>query len=350
MNQPFVPIPMRMFAFETEFFATNDELLVFYYIGTLVSARNPLVAHLNIELLHAMMLLDTTNPSRGKKRIKSAIDSLHSKGYVELSYRESTLKNDTLLEITVLELEHQIYKERVFSRGSSYAGYTAVTDDLFSCATSVLVLRALIYHDWRSKIDYDISFSEWASILGVSRQTAINVINECTTSGLLSKHRGDYYTEPSGEIRQKTNKYYRKPTAPERSPQKDKNTRLQSSASEKESREKRQHNWFTEKFVNVDDMIVYLTTDCSVLKTHAGKRIKAISNSLSGKQRMDSLLSKAQITISNEKQITLVYNAINESAMQDMYNHSDNYEEVYRRSRQKQSNKNEDFSYLLGND
>lgn len=36
MSTPFVAVPMGMFAFETAFFATNDEVFVVYDISTLV--------------------------------------------------------------------------------------------------------------------------------------------------------------------------------------------------------------------------------------------------------------------------------------------------------------------------
>lgn len=348
----FVAIPNRMFAYETEYFTTNDEYLVFYHIGTLVSARNPNHARLNIELLNSIILLDKKNPSRGKKRINDALLSLHSKGYIKIVHSDGELKNNTMLDIIFPEIEQSLYKDPVKSGGSIYKGYTGVDDDMFSRTESVLELKVLTYVNWRSKISYSISYREWKSVLDVCHQTAVKVISDCIEKGLITKHRGDYYTTTDGMIRQETNTYYEKSNKQETDPSKEANTTRLSKKLSRESKETRPHNLFGIEFLDVKDMHVYLTTTCRLTKEQGKKRIDAISKSPSGKARMDNLKKKANIIIEQEnfeKQVMNVQSALSDACMFDPGNVHD-FENEYRRVQPLPTNENRDFSYLLGDD
>ncbi|MNO56138.1 hypothetical protein D3C76_466470 [compost metagenome] len=351
----YVPIPNRMFARETEYFTTNDEFLVFYHIGTLVSARNPNLARLNIELLNSIMLLDQKNLSRGKKRIKVALLSLHSKSYIKIVHSDVELKNITMLDITFPDTGQSIYTEQIKSGGSIYKGFTSVTDDMFSRMESVYELKALTYVKWRSKISYSISFREWQSVLDVCHQTAVNIISECVRKGLLTKHRGDYYTTPDGMIRQETNTYYEKSIEQESDPSKEANTAKRSMKLSAESKETRPHNLFGTDYLDENDMYVYFTTKCEHAKEQGRKRIDAISKSgASGKARMDALEKKALIKIQQEKSEKHAMKV--ESALSDEMREmngsefEDDYEETYRRTQRTSRQENRDYSYLLGND
>lgn len=350
----FVAIPNRMFAHETEYFTTNDEFLVFYHIGTLVSARNPNLARLNIELLNSILLLDQKNLSRGKKRICVALLSLHSKGYIKIVHSDGELKNNTMLDITIPKIEQSIYKDPVKSDGSIYKGYTGVDDDMFFRTESVFELKVLTYVKWRSKITYSISYREWKSVLDVCHQTAVNIISDCVGKGLITKHRGDYYTTTDGMIRQEINTYYEKSAKQESNPSKEANTVKLSNNLSTESKELRPHNLFGTEFLDVNDMHVYLTTNCKLVQEQGTKRIDAISKSPSGKARMDNLKKKANVIIEqekSEKHIMKVQSAISDK-MREMNcsEFVDDYEETYRRTQRTSTQEKRDFSFLLGND
>ncbi|MEK4346726.1 hypothetical protein [Paenibacillus sp. FSL P4-0184] len=350
----YVAIPNRMFAHETEYFTTNDEYLVFYHIGTLVSARNPNLAHLNIELLNSIIMLDENNLPRGKNRIKVALLGLHSKNYINLDFKDDKLKYNTMLDIFFPNTEHPIYTEAVESGGSKYKGFTAVTDDMFYSTNSVIELKVLTYVEWRSKISYSIAYSEWECVLDVCHQTAVNIISDCNNKGLIKKHRGDYFTTSSGDIRQETNKYYRKSIEQEPIFEKKENTVLKLMKSSSESTETRLHKWFSDEFLDENDMYVYITTTCDLIKKQAKKRIDAISKNASGKPRMDKLLKRANEKLKKEEsemQVVKFYSKLSDEMMgMNGCESDDTYEETYRRTQQSSTKNNRDYSYLLGND
>lgn len=356
MKESFVAIPNRMFAFETDYFATNDELLVFYHVCTLVSARNPSLCILNIELLNTIMKLDQKNQSRGKQRIKDALLGLAQNKYINIMYSEDIIKYNTLLQISIPSIDDSIYTDPVKSGGSTYTGFTAVTEELFSCAETVLELKVAIYVEWRSKIDYDVSYKEWTKVLGVCHQTAVKIISECKDKGLIIKLRGDYYYTSTGEIRQQTNKYKSVTKQPEFNQQKEINTVVKSMTAQSKSTETRSHKWFTDSRLDDNDLYIFFTTDCTVLKQHAEKRLKGICKTANGKEAIDKLIKKANektLKEKHEKQTRQVQEALSNSNMSQYISHEDeDYYSHYRRVKQMRGRKTNthDFSYLLGND
>lgn len=345
-----------MFAFETDYFATNDELLVFYHVCTLVSARNPSLAILNIDLLNNIMNLDQKNQSRGKQRIKDAILGLTQKKYINIVNCESTLRYNTLLRISIPSTDDSIYTDSVKSGGSTYKGFTPVKEELFSSAETVLELKVAIYVEWRSKIDYAISYKEWVNVLSVCHQTAVKIISECKDKGLITKLRGDYYYTSTGEIRQETNRYKSVSKQPEYNQQKKINTVVKSMTTQSQSTETRPHNLFTDRRLDMNDLYIYLTTDCVVLKQHAEKRLEGICKTPAGKKAMDTYTKKAKEKIKKEKQEKHVMNvqeALSNSNMPDIFfDDNEDHDTRYRRIKQSQerNRKMNDYSYLLGND
>jgi len=349
MNDHFVAIPMKMYAHESNYFASDDEFLVFFHIGRLVSARNPRIAFVNVELLHPMIQFDRTNESRNKKRILNAILGLHSKSYINIGQPVQDAKNTTLLTITLPHVEDSIYTSPVYSGGSKYSGFTPVTDTTFGMADTVKELKVLIYTDWRGKINYSVSYSEWADVLGVSSQTAVNLIESCREKGLISKHRGDYYKADNGSIRQETNKYFvRESHGEDWTPSKEMNTALKSMKAKSTSIETRPHKWFSKEFIDEADMYVYLTTKCSVLKAHAKARIESISHSPSGKANMDKHLTKANEKIHQEQQVKLVQDALSQANMRNIIEDDNRTDRYWSQHREKR--KSNDYSHILGSD
>jgi hypothetical protein len=306
----FVAIPNCMFAFDSDFFVTNEELIVFYQLAYNVTARNPKVSKVNIELLNSLIEFDKSNPSRGKQKIKDALLGLHEKGYINIRFSDSKLKNATFIEARLPDLAEPIYANEITSGSWTYKGFTGVTHDMYERASTIEQLKVLIYVKWRSfsniekKVNYAISFQEWESVLDVSHTTAIKIIESCVTDGLIAKQRGQYYMTFDGQTRQETNKYKVIEEVAEKPLDiaKEINTRIKSIELDDKSTESRSHNWFNnDSYINEDDCYVYLTTTCNVLNEHAIRRINGVRKNNNGRQIIDNLLKKAEIRIQRER-------------------------------------------------
>lgn len=308
-NDFFVAMPNKMFAFDTEFFATDDEFLLFYHLGTLVQARNTSLIIANIELLTSELCSNDTNTSRAKAETKNALFGLQEKGYISINYRESNITYTTYLHITLADLQNNVYTEPVKSGSWEYRGFTGVTDKDFNKTSTAKELKIITYVLWRSQIKYDISYYEWEKILGVSYSTAVKHIQDCHRNGLIVKQRGDYYTTSSGEIRQETNSYKIKKNVDDDNEvdyNKAFNTLSKSMKRESMSKETRKNNWFKtgskkETRLDENDFYIYQTTKCDVLREQALNRINGLKNTKGGSKLVQYLTKKAKETISLEQ-------------------------------------------------
>jgi hypothetical protein len=297
-EEKFVAMPNCMFAFDTEFYVTDEEFLLFYYLGTIVQVRNPQLVLTNIELLTSIMVSFDSNSSRRKSKIKKALLSLETKGYISITHTSSEIKNTTSLEICLIDLKHPIYTNSVQSGAWTYKGFTQITENMYSRVENGKQLKIISYVSWRSQISYRISYNEWERVLDVSHQTAVKLISECQKKGLILKKRGDYYTNAAGEIRQETNGYeINNKKSKDFNLAKEINTNVKSENKSMMSVEVRTHNWFKtgdDSKLNDNDFEVYLTSKCSVLKEHANKRIAGLQKSEGGAQLVKNKMEKAK--------------------------------------------------------
>lgn len=303
----FVQVPNKMFAYDTNFFATNDELIVFYNLGTVVQARNPKQVLITIDMLNSLFPLDLTNYPRGKKRIMKALKGLQEKGYIKTKYDLTSIKNSSVIEVFLPDSKDDIYTSKVKSGAWTYYGYTEVTDDMYEKIETVGQFKILIYVKFRAGIaDYRISYREWELVLDVSHQTAVKLITECHKKDIIKRLRGDYYTTDAGEVRQEPNRYDVKVVEEKKiNLEKEINTTVKSMGSEDKTKETRKSNWFKTgqaSKLNADDMYIYLTTSCYVLKKHAEKRINGLNSNENGNKLVEALMKKAKKRIRNEKQ------------------------------------------------
>jgi hypothetical protein len=80
------------------------------------------------------------------------------------------------------------------------------------------------------------------------------------------------------------------------------NVRLTVYELKEKSKETRKHNWFTEDSkIDVDDIHVYLTTNCPYLLDYAKKRIDGISKTEGGKKMILNFMEKAKQRIKREE-------------------------------------------------
>lgn len=308
-EKKFVAIPNRVFAFESNSFLTNDEIEVFYQLCVNATARNPRLAKVNVALLNDIIEFDISNSSRSKKRVRDALLCLQEKGYIKMAFSDSGLKNTTYLEVSLPAPTDQLYKEKVKSGSWTYMGFTKVTDEMYERAETIDQLKVLIYVDWRSfsqaeeEVKYAISYKEWEAVLGVSHATAVNIIKDCEREGLIYVKHGQYYTTLDGQVRQETNEYSIKEPSERKPVDLAKQLELSShfESLRQKSSERRKHNWFDiDAYINEDDMYIFLTTSCSVLKESAERRSGNIRQSGKG-QSLDDALAKAQNRIEREE-------------------------------------------------
>jgi len=349
-EEPFVQMPNRMYAFETKYYATDDEFLVFYNLGKIVLARNTKLVKTNINLLNELMKLEFTNQSRACARIKDALLGLDRKGYIELSY-QGTLKNTSLLEVILPDSLDEVYTSSVKSGSWTYRGYTEVRDSLLVKAENVTHMKVIIFIRWRESIEYAISYAEWEQVLDVSHQTAVKIIKYCHDNGIITKLRGDYYLTAAGEARQKTNRYLTNDKVVEPiDVNKTINTMVKSQNISEKSIESRKHNWFNtdkDSKLQVQDMYIFFTTRCNYLKEHAYKRINAIESvSEGGKALILDLTNKANVKIKDEKMSREKEKTLHLQRMEaemESYNRPFIYQK-------RVDNNDEDLSFLLGDD
>lgn len=306
-KEKFVPLPNRVFAFDTNYYLNDDEFLVYYYLFFLVTARDTNVSIVNIELLNFYTEFDRGNPSRGKKRIGEALMGLHRKCYIKLIHSDDKLRYNTTLKVNLPVLSDPIYESIVESDSLKFRGFTMVKHDMVNRASTIKQLKVQIYVSWRSFANVDdapefaIPYSQWEKVLRVSYATAVKIINSCVEDGLITKYRGQYYKTLDGDIRQETNRYSlnEKEELSAGEVIKDIITELNVCSIKDQSIEKRSHRWFNtgsnDSKLIVDDFIILLSTNCNVLKNHAKKRIDAIVDSgEDGKKMIDSFFEKAQ--------------------------------------------------------
>ncbi|WP_336882265.1 hypothetical protein [Priestia koreensis] len=305
----YVSIPNKAFAFETDYYLENDELLVYYHVCCCVSARNPLLTLINVDMLSELITFQDNNTARKKKRIRDAVVNLHEKGYFSLSTKEEKIKNSTLLNIHLFHDKTPLFELKVRSGSWNYKGYTQIYDEEFNRVSTPEEFKVLIYTKLRSfenlkedKCKYAISFFEWASVLKVTHATAVKIINQCVENKIIIKHSGEYYLTTLGKVRQDTNKYELKTETEFEDSEHEVETQAPDDdiyvKEYHKSTEQSTHGWFYKKSnyrLTPNDMVVYFTTECNVLKKHAEKRIRAVSKSSKGKAAMDNLMNEARI-------------------------------------------------------
>lgn len=345
---PYVAVPNKFFAADTKYFATDDEWLLFYHLGTLVSARDTFVANVNVELLYSFTKWDISNSSRGKGRVRKSLIGLRDKGYIQFECEGEMPLNTALLKITLINPNSPAVMDAVKSNSWTYKGYTRVYEEMFEKTNSVTELKVLTYVTWRLPLDnYAISYSEWESVLNVSHSTAVRIIEQCHAKGLITKMRGDYYLTESGETRQKTNKYL---IPSEIDPKKEMNTKKKANRASTISTERREHQWFeTQIWLNDNDFYVYVTSKCEFLKAHAERRIHAISISgAKGKRNMIEGLEKAESRYKQELAARKQKIRISEEEKERIL---EEYEQPRTFESRSIKSPNNDYSYLLdGND
>jgi hypothetical protein len=202
----FVKIPMKMFAFNTEWYVSDDEMWFYYEICKNALLFNPGVTITNIDLLSEIPT-HIESISKYKIHIRECINSLASKGYINIE--PSKYGNATMLTI-----EHNnnaaTWPEMVSNGVFKYSGWQKLNLDQYNKITGKhkgRKIKIMAYADWRANIDRDISLSEWALTLELSDRRVQDSLRECEELGLVNIRHGAYYINEEDKLRQMKNGY-----------------------------------------------------------------------------------------------------------------------------------------------
>ncbi|GGA11903.1 hypothetical protein GCM10008018_66210 [Paenibacillus marchantiophytorum] len=316
-NEKFVKTPMRMLAYASPSYATDDEIAVYYEIVYHASARDVSISNVNVDLLYARLQWDSKSISRGKKRIIDALAGLSQKGFISIDCNGEEIKATTYLVIRTPRNRSKLFDEKVVSDGTVYTGWTPVTELIMKIAKADEKnigqrLKVLTYVLWRNNIQYAVSFDEWANVLKVSPSTAKRIIKSLKGEGIIKVKSGVYYTDDYGNVRQEINQYSvndepeadedgYKPTITQRHSKLMKVADLLMATTDRRMT-KRINLFEYGSELSEDDMYIYLTTECLLVKEWGKKRFNAISKNASGKEMVESWESKARMMMANPKQ------------------------------------------------
>jgi hypothetical protein len=155
-----------------------------------------------------------TKESDNRKEIKRLLLSLHYKGWIMITYDEKSFEYDTLITITMVDLDSPHVMDVVLSDNYKHTGWQKVTQEMFdACKGNAKHFRAMIYAEWRmfrgqeNEGTYRISGGEWESVMDISKVTASKLVKELDKLNLVDKQRGAMYTDVSGQPKRETNLY-----------------------------------------------------------------------------------------------------------------------------------------------
>ncbi|MFD7523855.1 hypothetical protein [Paenibacillus chitinolyticus] len=149
-----------------------------------------------------------TKEHDNKKEIRRLLLSMHDKGWIKITFDDDLFEYDTLLTITMVDLDSPHVMDAVWSDNYKHLGWLKVTQEMFdACKGNARHFRAMIYAEWRHGIEYAISGHEWQKVMDISKKTQVNLVKELDVLNLVDKHRGKSYIDENGKPRRETNKY-----------------------------------------------------------------------------------------------------------------------------------------------
>ncbi|KYD26210.1 hypothetical protein [Geobacillus sp. B4113_201601] len=284
--------------YSSQYKLTQDEFYIYCYLYTNRTYEEYVLT--SVDLINQTLNISFSNKeSNNKKIIMNCLLNLKQKGII--SFEADQLKNNTALYITFKEIEAKGFENISYEKFRSFKNAT-------DCYIYFCVAR------YQKLNGFEASYNDWASILNVSRKTAIEMIEDVCKRGIIYKKIGGYTDEEirSNQKKQEKNRYYIQKVE-----QKEKDVTETSATSSKETvqivqendttntnnkQEEREHNWYVKgSELTVDDFYIYLTTNDEKLKKQAEFRINAISKNEKGKYIVESLMKEAQEKVKDEK-------------------------------------------------
>ncbi|MEK4355126.1 hypothetical protein MKX41_30520 [Paenibacillus sp. FSL R5-0475] len=314
-QEQYVGFPMKMNAYAHEglFVVQKDEnaFILYFILGKMSQNYWTWGSFETTVVTLSKQFPIKTKESDNRKEIKRLLLVLHDRSWIKITFDEESFEYDTLLTISMVDLDSSHVLDEVLSDNYKHRGYQKVTQEMFdACKNNARHFRAMIYAEWRMFRDHDdfegkyrISLDEWEKAMGVSHATAVKLIKELDELNLVDKKRGAMYQDVYGKPKRETNQFS---VVSEKERQKrEKNTdtnereetlakevnrHLSSAEAMENVTDERVHetNLFNpDRSVYLDayDMYVFVTTKCKVTLDHVNKRLDKMNESKPGKRK-----------------------------------------------------------------
>ncbi|WP_031408024.1 hypothetical protein [Geobacillus vulcani] len=284
--------------YSSQYKLTQDEFYIYCYLYTNRTYEEYVLT--SVDLIHQTLNISFSNKEySNKKIIMNCLLNLKQKDII--SFEADQFKNNNALYITFNEIEAKGYEMLSYEKFRSFKNAT-------DCYIYFCVAR------YQKLNGFEASYNEWANVLGVSRKTAIEMIEDAVQRKIIFKETGTYtdeMVEDRQQKKQEKNRYYIQKV------EQKENVAVKSATSSKENvqtvqennttnttneQEQREHNWYIkDSQLTANDFYIYLTTNDEKLKKQAEFRINAISKNDKGKYIVDSLMKEAQEKVKDEK-------------------------------------------------
>ncbi|MCD7032858.1 hypothetical protein LRR81_01360 [Metabacillus sp. GX 13764] len=336
----FVKMPMAMLAYGTNWYAEDDEVVLYAHLVLERQYKRPTSIQTNIELIHSIVQFDKSNPSRGKARVKKALIALAEKRYINLSSNKDEISNSSLLTIDFYLTKDNLSVVTTDNHKTVFSGYAELNYEEYLLAKYAgRYIKIIMHTKYRENINYKITISEWANVLQISERTVLRdkenwnaFVTE--TKGIKSFTEGVGYRQEASTYMngaQETSKTFE--TTEESFKSK---IIMKNKISEcKDRRFLNNPNLFENRSkLSYYDIYLWKTTDCEVAKKVGDQRIKSICKSDGGKAMISDFIRKADARIMNDekrKEEIKVRDSVNIAHFEEFgYPTDDNYKYVRR--------------------
>jgi hypothetical protein len=311
-QEKYVGFPMKMnaYAYEGLFVVQKDEnaFTLYFILGKMSQNYWTWGSFETTVVTLSKQFPIKTKESDNRKEIKRLLLVLHDRSWIKITFDEESFEYDTLLTISMVDLNSSHVLDDVLSDNYKHTGYQKVTQEMFdACKGNARHFRAMIYAEWRMFRDqenegtYRISLGEWEKTMNISHATAVKLIKELDELNLVDKKRGAMYQDVYGNPKRETNQFSvvsekerqkREGNTSEREETlaKEVNRHLSSAEAMGNVTDERVHktNLFNPDrsvFLNAYDMYVFVTTKCQATLAHVNKRLDEMDKAKEGTRK-----------------------------------------------------------------
>ncbi|MGG0519653.1 hypothetical protein ABE056_19155 [Priestia aryabhattai] len=210
MNEKsYAVLPNVAFGFNTIYQLNSDETLMFIHLQFMKQYGLVNTVRTTLDMLIEELDWTTKTPSRDRKRIIETLESLRSKGYINISFKEKISKGALTITINKAVEKHEAkstvdWKSNPFE----FKGFTKIMHDEYNLVeNNGYHLIAIAYTKWRENATHKwkICTKEWEAVLGVTDKTARKILEKCHP--FITKVSGQKYKDEHGHIKQEANTY-----------------------------------------------------------------------------------------------------------------------------------------------
>ncbi|WP_419872915.1 hypothetical protein [Candidatus Pristimantibacillus sp. PTI5] len=210
------PMKMNAYAHEGLFIMQKDEnaFILYFLLGKISQNYWTWGTVETTVVTLSKQCLIKTKDSDNRKEVKRLLLSLYDKGWIKITFDEESFEYDTLITITMVDLDSPHIMDVVLSDNYKHTGWLKVTQEMFdACKGNARHFRAMIYAEWRmfrgqeNEGTYRISGDEWKKAMGISKATAVKLVKELDELNIVDKERGKPYMDENNKPKRETNLY-----------------------------------------------------------------------------------------------------------------------------------------------